>query len=67
MQRAFVIISAVLLVIAFIILLRGNLDAAFVVAILGVVAWFLSVRAKLKTTVRENEKNESEDLQDDES
>jgi Flp pilus assembly protein TadB len=67
MQRAFVIISAVLLLAAFIILLRGNLDAAFVVAVIGIVAWFLSFRTKLKARVRENEKNESEDLQDDES
>lgn len=67
MQRVFTTISAALLVAAFIILLRGNLDAAFVVAVLGIVAWFLSVRAKLKAAMQKNEKDESEDLQDDES
>jgi hypothetical protein len=33
-------------------LVRRNLDAAFVVAALGLVAWFLNYRAQMKAIVR---------------
>lgn len=47
--------------------MRGNLDAAFIVAIVGIVAFFLNIRSNFKAAIQENEENNSEDLQEDEN
>lgn len=49
MERIWIIISILCLIVAaFFWLGRGNLDAAFVAATLGLVAWFLSLRNRLR-------------------
>jgi hypothetical protein len=53
MERAWTIASILCLIVAAILLLREYQNAAFVVATLGAVAWFLSYRAKLRGTIVE--------------
>ncbi|MBV9960570.1 MAG: hypothetical protein JO360_19230 [Acidobacteria bacterium] len=48
MERAFLIIAGLFSVAAAIFLWRWNLDGAFVAGALGVVAWFLSLRTRLR-------------------
>lgn len=67
MQRVFIIISVLCLLVAAFYLWRGNLDATFIVAIIGIVAFFLNIRSNFKATIQENEENNSKDLQEDEN
>jgi F0F1-type ATP synthase assembly protein I len=53
MERAWIIVSILCLVVAGILLLREYQNAAFVSATLGAVAWFLSYRVKLRSTIVE--------------
>ena len=50
-ERIFTIVSGLLLLTALVLLWRNNLSAAFVIATLGIVAWFLSYRAQLRAKV----------------
>jgi len=50
-ERMFTILSGVLLLVALLLLWRNNLSAAFVIATLGVVAWFLSYRMQLRAKI----------------
>ncbi len=50
MERAWMIASILCLIVAAIFLLRETQEAAFVSATLGVVAWLLSYRVKLRGT-----------------
>lgn len=65
MERAWIIASILCLLVAAVLLLRDNQSAAFVVATLGAVAWFLSYRAKLHGTIIET--GETTDDEDDAS
>ena len=66
------IASVVCLIAAGLFLQRRNFDAAFVLAVLGAVAWFLNYRTQIRKTVNEqpgttvNEDGGSEDDEDDE-
>ena len=51
LERIFTILSGLLLLAALILLWRNNLSVAFVIATLGVVAWFLSYRAQLRAQI----------------
>ena len=51
LERMFTILSGLLLLAALILLWRNNLSVAFVIATLGVVAWFLSYRAQLRAQI----------------
>jgi cell division protein FtsW (lipid II flippase) len=51
LERIFTILSGVLLLVALFLLWRNNLSAAFVIATLGVVAWFLSYRMQLRAKI----------------
>jgi hypothetical protein len=51
LERTFTILSGLLLLVALVFLWRNNLSAAFVIATLGVVAWFLSYRAQLRAKI----------------
>jgi hypothetical protein len=53
MERLWTIASILCLFAAATLLLRDYLNAAFVVAALGAVAWFLSYRVKLRATIVE--------------
>ena len=50
-ERVWMLLAALLLLVAAVFLWRGNLSAAFVIATLGAVAWFLSYRAQLRAKV----------------
>ena len=50
MERAWIIVSGICLIVAAVFLWRAHLDGAFVVATLGEVAWFLSLRVRLRRT-----------------
>ena len=56
MERAWTIASILCLFGAAILLLMEYQNAAFVVATLGAVAWFLSYRVKLRATILEPSK-----------
>jgi hypothetical protein len=45
------IIAAICIVVAAFFLLRSDLNTAFVVAVLGLVAWFLNYRAQMKAII----------------
>jgi len=51
LERMFTIMSGLLLLIALFLLWRNNLSAAFVIATLGVAAWFLSYHAQLRAKI----------------
>ena len=58
------------IVVAAALLLRGNIDGAFVAAALGAVAWFLSYRTTMKeitaaADAEAEEENEAEEFNDD--
>lgn len=61
-ERAWMIASALLLIVAAIFLWRNNLSTAFVIAALGACAWFLSYRAQLRSKIVNDEPSaETED------
>ena len=51
LERIFTILSGVLLLTALVLLWRNNFSVAFVIATLGVVAWFLSYRTQLRAKI----------------
>jgi hypothetical protein len=62
MERAWIIVSGLCLVAASVLMWRARTDAAFVVATLGVVSWFLSMRDRLrKTIITTGDETDSED------
>ena len=60
--------SGICIVAAGFFLLRGELNAAFVVATLGIVAWFLNYRIQMKaiTTAADLEQRNQEEMTDGE-
>src|ERR1700747_2347530 len=64
-ERAWVIASGILLVVAAVFVWRNNLSAAFVSAALGACAWFLSYRAKLRTRLESEAGSEEEFVEDE--
>ena len=62
LERLWIIVSAVLLIVAAVFMWRNNVSFAFVTAALGAVAWFLSFRAQIRARMAktEMEANESE-------
>ncbi len=51
MKLFWIIISWVCIIVAAFMGLRGRLDAAFVIAALGLVAWFLNYRVKMQDVI----------------
>ena len=54
-ERIWIILAAVMVVVAAAFLWRNNMSAAFVTATLGAVAWFLSYRAQIRARLAETE------------
>jgi len=54
-ERIWIILAAVLVIIAAAFLWRNNMSAAFVTATLGAVAWFLSYRAQIRARLAATE------------
>ena len=73
MKLFWMIVSGLCIAAAAFFLLRGNLDAAFVIATLGLVAWFLNYRLQMKAIItaedreqnNQEEENYGEDSDDD--
>jgi len=67
LERTFTILSGLLLLVALVFLWRNNLSAAFVIATLGVVSWFLSYRAQLRAKIVATEaaSDKDDDLDED--
>jgi hypothetical protein len=66
------ILAGTCIVVAAFFLLRGNLDAAFVTAAVGLVAWFLNYRMQMKRLIatadqREDGNNEDEEQEGEDS
>ena len=62
-------IAGVAIAVAAVFLLQRNFNAAFVVAVIGLVAWFLNYRVQMKEKVAEadlSREKESEDLHEEE-
>jgi uncharacterized membrane protein YhfC len=70
MQLFWMIVAAVAIVVAAIFLLRREFNTAFVVAVIGAVAWFLNYRGQMQAVKaridREREANAIEDEEEDE-
>jgi hypothetical protein len=62
-ERIWIILAALLAIIAGISLWRNNLSAAFVTGALGACAWFLSYRSQLRARIVAEEQD-SEEQQD---
>jgi hypothetical protein len=62
------IVSGMCIVIAAVFLLRGELNTAFVIATLGIVAWFLNYRIRMKAiiTAADLEQSKQEEMNDGE-
>jgi hypothetical protein len=65
-ERIWIIVAAVMVIVATTLLWRNNVSAAFVTATLGAVAWFLSYRAQIRArlAVTEEDPGEAETDQD---
>ena len=57
-ERAWMIASALFLIVAAVFLWRNNLSMAFVIAALGACAWFLSYRAQMRSKIVDDELSE---------
>lgn len=68
MKLLWIIIACACVIVAAFMVLKGRLDAAFVIAALGVVAWFLHYRAQLTEVIAAadlEEANQREDTNED--
>ena len=54
-ERIWIMVAAVMVVVAATFLWRNNMSAAFVTATLGAVAWFLSYRAQIRARLAATE------------
>ena len=66
-ERIWIIVAAIMVIVAATFLWRNNLSAAFVTATLGAVAWFLSYRAQIRAKLAATEKESSEPEIDEDS
>jgi len=61
------IVAGVCIVVAAFFLLRGNLNTAFVIAVLGLLAWFLNYRTQMKAVITAANIQEGSDIETEES
>ncbi|OLD28919.1 MAG: hypothetical protein AUJ04_00395 [Acidobacteria bacterium 13_1_40CM_3_55_6] len=66
-ERIWMILAALMLIAAAVLLWRGNLSAAFVIATLGAVAWFLNYRSQLRANVAIDREDDVVDEERDEN
>ena len=59
-ERIWIIVAAIMVIVAAAFLWRNNMSAAFVTATLGAVAWFLSYRAQIRAKLDAAEVESSE-------
>ena len=56
MKRVWIILAGLFAVAALVLFLRNDYDKAFICAALGLVAWFLSYRVRMRELVKANER-----------
>lgn len=61
------ILAGVCIVVAGFFLLRRDLSTAFVIAVLGLIAWFLNYRAQMKEVIATADLEESRHIDEEES
>ena len=66
-ERIWIIMAAIMVIVAAVFLWRNNVSAAFVTATLGAVAWFLSYRAQIRAKLAASEGESSEPEIDEDS
>ena len=59
-ERIWIIVAAIMVIVAAGFLWRNNVSGAFVTATLGAVAWFLSYRAQIRAKLAAAEKESGE-------
>jgi hypothetical protein len=67
MERVWISLAAVMVIVAAVFLWRNNVSAAFVTATLGAVAWFLSYRAQISARLAATEADSEEAETDEDS
>lgn len=65
MKVAWTVIAALCLVAAAVALWELNLNAAFVIAAVGLLAWFLRYRSDLKESLSQDERTFADDQEED--
>jgi hypothetical protein len=58
-------ISGCCIVVAAILMFRGNFDVAFVVAVVGMIAWFLNYRAQVQKSLTAEDATVEEEIETD--
>jgi predicted membrane protein len=66
-ERIWIIVAAIMVIVAATFLWRNNMSAAFVTATLGAVAWFLSYRAQIRAKLAASEVETEEPEIDEDS
>jgi hypothetical protein len=61
------IVAAVCIIVAAFFLLRRDLNTAFVIAVLGLVAWFLNYRAQMKAIILAADAEDNDKADEEES
>ena len=68
-ERIWIVVAAIMVIVAAAFLWRNNTSGAFVTGTLGAIAWFLSYRAQLRAKIvaaeRESEEQESCEADED--
>lgn len=65
MKLVWMIIAGVGVLAAIVLVIRGNLNAAFVAITLGAVAWFLSYRSQMREVIGNAEEEREDDSKQD--
>jgi len=63
MERVWIIVAGLGVLVAAVFLWRGNMTVTFVAATLGVVAWFLSLRDRLQKSILPASEEEDDDTE----
>lgn len=64
MKTLWLIVAVTLAMVAVVFMWRGNFDAAFVAAVLGVVAWFLNYRTQARAFIAARDAEQEDDRRD---
>ena len=67
MKTVWLIASAVCILLAAVFLLRGDFNAAFVIAVIGLVSWFLNYRTQVSESLAAEELQQSNDQEGDDT
>ena len=65
MKTLWLIVAGVCIVLAAVFLLRGDFNGAFVVAVIGLVAWFLNYRMQIRAALARQDAEEEENQSTD--